>query len=121
MSEAPEDPFAYAFRCAAHLVAAVFDVEPAILTGPKKGSPDVVHARQVFAYLLYTDGDDFGSVAIAKGLGRHHSTVWHSIQKVMAMRDEPEMDAALAKLGAMFRDLTAAHERLPHLVETLAA
>lgn len=113
--------FDYAFRAAAHLVAAVFDVDPAILTGPNKGSPRVVHARQVFAYLLYTDGNEFGSVAVARALGRHHSTVWHSIQKMVALRDDEEIDDALTKLGGMFRDLVEAHARMPELVESLGA
>jgi chromosomal replication initiation ATPase DnaA len=120
LTQTPSD-FDYAFRAAARLVAAVFDVEPAVLVGPKKGSPHVVHARQVFAYLLYTDGQGWGSVAIARAMDRHHSTVWHSIQKMVAMRDDEEIDASLTRLGDMFADLVAAHARIPELVEILGA
>lgn len=116
-----ETDFDFAFRCASCLVGAVFGLEPSLLVGEKKGSPAVVHARQVFMYLLYTEGPGYGSVAIARAAGRHHSTVLHSIEKITAMREDQDLDAALSMLGAMFRQLVEAHSRLPEMVEVLAA
>lgn len=119
MSE-PDDGFPFAFRCASRLVAAVYDLEPALFTNPRKGAPAVVYARQVLAYLLYTEGD-FALVRIAEPLGRHHSTVGHSVRVITTLRDDPDADDAFGRLGQMYRDLVAAHERLPSMLKDLAA
>lgn len=116
-----ETDFDFAFRCASCLVGAVFGLDPSLLVGEKKGSPSVVHARQVFMYLLYTEGPGYGSVAIARAAGRHHSTVLHSIEKIGAMREDEDLDASLTRLGEMFRELVDAHARIPEMVEALAA
>lgn len=113
-------PIATALRVAARLLSAVFDMPEETFTGPKKGSPPQVHARQVLIYLLNTEAD-FQQSDIAQALGRHHSTIGHAVEVVTAMREDDELDAALTRLGEMLRDILQAHSRLPTLVETLAA
>lgn len=118
MSEASD--IAWALRCAARLVGAVFDLPPETFTSPKKGPPAHVHARQVLIYVLHTEAD-FEQATIAEALRRHHSTIWHAIQVVDGMREQAEVDRALTRIGEMFRDLRDANARIPALVEELAA
>jgi chromosomal replication initiation ATPase DnaA len=110
----------YAARCAARLVGALYDLDPADFTGARKGPAEHVHARQAMMYLLHTEAD-VGLLATAKALGRHHSTVWHAVGVVTALREHPDVDEAFTRLGATFREFLEAHARLPALVESLAA
>lgn len=116
----PESPFGYALRCLARLVGAVFDIDPASFVGESKGGPDQVQARQVLIYLLHTEGG-FDQSTIARGLGRHHSTVSHTLAVVEPMLDEPEVERAFARLGEIYRDLREARDKVPELLESMAA
>lgn len=109
----------YALRCASRLVSAVFDLSTDDFTGPRKGPPTEVHARQVLCYLLHTEGG-FDQVVIASALNRHRSTVGHAIGVVSGLRETDEIDRAIGKLGEMYRELRDAHEKIPALVEALA-
>lgn len=110
---------AYDLRCASHLVAALFDLPTDAFLGPHKGRPERVHARQVLCYLLHTEAD-VDQVAIARAIRRHRSTVGHSIQIILGLREEPDIDRALGKIGEMFRDLRDANARIPALIEEIA-
>lgn len=107
-------------RCAARLVAAIFDLPPEAFTGAKKGSPTQVHARQTLCYLLRTVGG-FDQAVIARALGRHRSTVSHSVEVLDRWREHDDMDRALDKLSEMYRELRESKARTPALVEALAA
>lgn len=98
-------------RRAARLVAAAFDMDPVDFLGPGKGPPAFVHARQVVAYLLSMEGG-FDQKHVATAMGRHHSTVWHAVQKIEALREEGEMDRGMASLGEMYRTLREASGRV---------
>lgn len=114
----PESPFGYALRCLARLVGAVFDIDPASFVGEGKGGPDQVQARQVLIYLLHTEVG-FDQSTIARGLGRHHSTVSHTLAVVEPMLDEPEVERAFARLGEIYRDLKEARDKVPELLEAM--
>lgn len=117
MSEAADIEFDV--RCAARLVAALYDIAEESFTSERKGPPVQVHARQTLCYLLRTVGD-FDQVEIARALGRHRSTVGHAIGVVDTMRENAEVDRALDDLCDMYRRLREAHARIPALVEELA-
>lgn len=109
-----------AVRGTSRLVAAVFDLEPAAFLAPTKGRPEHVHARQVVMYLLRTEGGfDQDMIGSAMG-GRHHSTVWHAVQKVERLRDDEALDAAISGLQEMYRALSAASERVPDALKEAA-
>lgn len=99
---APSRPFDYALRCLARLVGAFVDLDPAEFIGSSKGTQAQVNARQMVMYLLLTDAD-FREIDIANGLGRHHSTVDHAVEKFTALREEAEIDDALTRLGETYR------------------
>lgn len=99
---APSRPFDYALRCLARLVGAFVDLDPAEFIGSSKGTQAQVNARQMVMYLLLTDAD-FREIDIANGLGRHHSTVDHAVEKFTALREETEIDDALTRLGETYR------------------
>lgn len=99
---APSQPFDYALRCLARLVGAFVDLDPAEFIGSSKGTQAQVNARQMVMYLLLTDAD-FREIDIANGLGRHHSTVDHAVEKFTALREETEIDDALTRLGETYR------------------
>ena len=106
-------------RCAARLVAAMCDLAPEDFTGPKKGAPPLVHARQVLCYLLHTEGG-LDQVVISTLLNRHRSTVGHAIQVVAELRDNADVDRAVTRLGEMYRDLRDARAKIPALLEEIA-
>lgn len=109
-----------AARGTVRLVAAVFDLEPETFLRPNKGRPEHVHARQVVMYLLRTEGG-FDQALIGRALGgRHHSTVWHAVQRVERLRDDEALDAAITALQAMYRELRAASECVPEVLREAA-
>lgn len=107
-------------RCAAHLVAALYDLPPEVIMGPRKGPPAHVHARQTLCYLLRTVAG-LDQAVIAKMLGRHRSTVGHSVEVVGDWRDHDDFDRAIERLSEMYREIRDARSRIPALVEALAA
>lgn len=115
-----ESPIGYALRCLSRIIGAAFDMEPSTFVGATKGSPAHVHARQILFYLLHTEGC-FEQAEIADVLGRHRSTVSHAVQVVLALREEPEIDAALTCLGEVYRDFAAVKASVPALIEQIAA
>ena len=118
LSPTSSEDFATALRCVSRLVAAVFDLEPPTFLGPAKGGPHQVLARQTLIYLLHTEAS-FDQTEIAEALGRHHSTVWHAIQVVTALRDDDDIDRAFTLLGEVYRDFRQAQERVPELLVAL--
>lgn len=94
----------WSLRCASRLVGAVYDLAPEVFMAPAKGPPEHVHARQIVAYLLSMEGG-FDQKEVAVAMGRHHSTVWHAVQKIEALRDEDEMDRAVTRIADMYRSL----------------
>lgn len=114
----PDD---FSIRCAARLVEAVFDFDRDMLLAPDKGSPAMTHARHILSYLVYTDGPEITVKALARKLGRDRSTVSDSIAIALCYRQDTQVDEALARLGDIYRQLLAAHDYLPALVEELAA
>jgi len=119
MSGAEVNDIAEALRCASRLVGAVFDIAPEAFTGPRKGPPAQVHARQVLCYLLHTDGE-YDQAAISRALGRHRSTVGHAIEVIGELREVAEIDRAVGMLGQMYREIREAHARVPALIEEVA-
>lgn len=116
-----EPHYDYSVRCAARLVEAVFDVGRDLLLAPQKGSPAVSHARHIMLYLLYTDGPSITAKDLALKVGRDRTALGRSIEVVLCYREDPQVDEALALLGGIYRQLLAAHDYLPALVEELAA
>jgi chromosomal replication initiation ATPase DnaA len=84
------------------------------LQAPTRRSARVAQARQHAMYLAHTT---FGlSIStIARGWGRHHSTVAHACRLVEEQRDKPAVDKALVRLEEA---LAARHptlaSRAPH-------
>lgn len=103
--------FPKAMHMAACLIEALTDVEPALFTGERKGSPHVVQARHLLVYLLHTEGQ-FQQQQIAEALHRHHSTIANSIEVVSNMREDAAFDAALEQLGSLFRSLCEARAKV---------
>lgn len=96
--------FPQAFATAARLVSAAEQVQPQLFTSPKKGSPEVVKARQLMIYLLHTEGG-FQQKQIADALHRHHSTVKHALDVIEERRDCASFDSALERLAGAFRSV----------------
>lgn len=96
----------------AHIVSAVFGVEPADFLADRKGPPSHVHARQAVAYILMTEGG-FQREAIARAMNRHHSTIQHGIARIEAHRDNPDVDRGFARLGQMYRELRDSASPIP--------
>jgi chromosomal replication initiation ATPase DnaA len=111
------EAFSAAMRCLVRLVAALFDLDPDDFTGPNKGSPHQVLARQSLIYLLHTEGG-FEQTEIADALGRHHSTAWHAIRVVTGLRDDDEIDRAFTLLGEVYQGFRSAQTRVPDLMVT---
>jgi chromosomal replication initiation ATPase DnaA len=109
------EDLATAMRCAARLVAAVYDMPEAVFLSPKKGPPVQVQARQLVAYLLSMEGG-FDQKAVATELGRHHSTVWNAVQRIEALREDPRLDLGLNDLAEMFARLRSAAAVVPDIL-----
>ena len=101
-----------ALRCAARLVAALYDMPEDAFLGQKKGPPRQVQARQLVFYLLSMEGG-FVQKAVATQLSRHHSTVWNAVQRIEALRESEDLDRGIADLAEMYRKLVAAVAIVP--------
>jgi chromosomal replication initiation ATPase DnaA len=99
-------------RRAARLVAAVYDLDPACFLANGKGPPPYVQARQLVAYLLSMEGG-FDQKHVATAMGRHHSTVWHAVQKIEALREDGEFDRGMTNLAQMYCRLREAATHIP--------
>jgi chromosomal replication initiation ATPase DnaA len=99
-------------RLAARLVAALYDMPEELFLSPRKGPPAQVQARQLVVYLLTMEGG-FDQKAVASFLRRHHSTAWNAVQRIEALREDPELDRGVTDLADMFRKLRAASAVVP--------
>lgn len=106
--------------CASGVIGLLWDLPPHVFTGPRKGPPPHVQARQVLCYVLFTDGGH-SHAAIARVLKRNRSTITHAIDKVMAAREDTGLDEKLDRLGEIFRDIRDARAAIPALMKELAA
>ena len=84
------------------VVAHAYGVPLDELRAPKRGAAQTALARQVAMYLTHivfavSMGD------IAKSFGRDRSTACYAIQRVEALRDDPELNRTLGWLEATLR------------------
>lgn len=101
-----------ALRLAGRLVAAVYDMPEAAFLSPRKGPPVQVQARQLVVYLMTMEGG-FDQKAVATQLSRHHSTAWNAVQRIEALREDPDLDRGINDLAEMFRKLLDASKIIP--------
>ena len=81
----------------AFCVARDFELEPAELFAPTRGSPRAAFARQVAMYLAHT-GFALSFETIARAFGRDRTTVSHACHVVEDGRDDVLLDWRLAAL-----------------------
>jgi hypothetical protein len=84
-------------RWVAFCVARDFELEPAELFAPTRGSPRAAFARQVAMYLAHT-GFALSLEAIARAFGRDRTTVSHACHVVEDGRDDVALDWRLVAL-----------------------
>ncbi|HXC56829.1 MAG TPA: helix-turn-helix domain-containing protein [Rhizomicrobium sp.] len=84
------------------VVAHAYGVPLDVIRDVKRGERSVAQARQIAMYLAHVVfAMDLASVA--RGFGRKRSTATYAIQRVEAMREDPEVNRTLGWLEATLR------------------
>ena len=84
------------------IVARVYGVSVNALREPGRGTARVSGARHVAIYLARIVFA-MSFAALARGFGRDRATAAYAVQRVEAMRDDPETDRTLGWLETMLR------------------
>ena len=84
------------------VVAHAYGVPLDDLRAPKRGAPQAALARQVAMYLAHIVFA-MNLTVVGRCFGRDPSTASHAIQRVEAMRDDPELNRTLGWLEATLR------------------
>lgn len=72
-------PFANRIQLALTLGTRIFDVDTAMLRGPKRKYSEARQQLMTFVYVASEDGHNFK--AIGRAFNRHHATVMHAVRK----------------------------------------
>lgn len=89
------------------VVEARFELPRGTLCARPRHSMRGVQARQIAAYLLNTELG-LSQSECARRLGRHRSTVEHSLRRMEDSRDDPVFNAHLDVLGTTLKTLRGA-------------
>jgi chromosomal replication initiation ATPase DnaA len=84
------------------IVAQAYGVTLDDLRAPSRLTANVAFARQIAMYLAHIVFS-MSMSEVAKGFGRDRSTACHAIQRVEALRDDPELNRTLVWLEASLR------------------
>ncbi len=84
------------------VVAHAYGVPLDDIRAPSRGAKQAALARQVAMYLAHIVFA-MSMTHVARGFGRDRSTACHAIQRVEAMREDPELNRTLGWLEATLR------------------
>lgn len=84
------------------IVAQAYGVTVDDLRAPSRLTAHVALARQIAMYLAHIVFS-MSMSEVARGFGRDRSTACHAIQRVEALRDDPELNRSLVWLEATLR------------------
>ena len=87
------------------VVAHAYGVPLDELRAPSRGAKQAALARQIAMYLAHIVFA-MSMTAVARGFGRDRSTCCHAIQRVEAMREDPELNRTLGWLEATLRGVS---------------
>jgi|SRR6185437_1361230 chromosomal replication initiation ATPase DnaA len=84
------------------VVAHAYGVTLDDLRAPSRSSPQIALARQIAMYLAHIVFS-MSFAEVARDFGRDRSTACHAVQRVEALRDDPELDRTLVWLEGTLR------------------
>jgi chromosomal replication initiation ATPase DnaA len=84
------------------VVAHAYGVTLDELRAPSRSRSQIALARQIAMYLAHVVFS-MSLAEVARGFGRDRSTACHAVQRVEAMRDDPELDRTLVWLEGTLR------------------
>ena len=87
------------------VVAHAYGVPLDDLRAASRGAPQAALARQIAMYLVHIVFA-LNITAVARCFGRDPSTAFHAIQRIEAMREDPELNRTLGWLEATLRGMT---------------
>ncbi|GIL03310.1 MAG: hypothetical protein BroJett030_32090 [Alphaproteobacteria bacterium] len=111
----PARPAEIATRFVVRLVACATQADEAAILGLSRGTANVARARHIAMYLLHTSlSIPYGDVGAR--FSRDRTTVSHACRIVEDLRDDPALDAFIARLEEMVElagSMASARWRLP--------
>jgi len=84
------------------VVAQAFGVEIGEIKACSRGGSRIAQARQIAMYLTHVVFE-MSVNDVARGFGRHRSTALHAIQRVEALRADPELNRRLGWMESTLR------------------